>query len=94
MASGSGRRGISVRALSVCESGMSINGVLFPVQGNDMEAFDAREQGSWKCRTTRSRPYPGRDCRGKGRSGYMSPPSPARNLAWVYPCLRLDHVRT
>jgi len=41
----SGFTALGLRRLGAGENGMSINGVLYPVQGNDMAAFDAREEG-------------------------------------------------
>jgi len=41
----SGFTALGLRRPEVGESAMTINGVLYPVQGNDMAAFDAREAG-------------------------------------------------
>ena len=41
----SGFTSLGLTRVGAGESGMSINGVLFPVEGNDMAAFDAREVG-------------------------------------------------
>jgi hypothetical protein len=41
----SGFTALGLRRLGAGEREMSINGVLYPVQGNDMAAFDAREEG-------------------------------------------------
>ncbi|HEX5326109.1 MAG TPA: gamma-glutamylcyclotransferase family protein [Acetobacteraceae bacterium] len=41
----SGFTALGLRRALPGESGMTINGVLYPVDGNDMAAFDAREQG-------------------------------------------------
>jgi len=41
----SGFTSLGLSRVRAGESGMSINGVLFPVEGNDMAAFDAREVG-------------------------------------------------
>ena len=41
----SGFTALGLRRLPPGESGMTINGVLYPVEGNDMAAFDARESG-------------------------------------------------
>ncbi|MDF2762537.1 MAG: gamma-glutamylcyclotransferase [Thermomicrobiales bacterium] len=41
----SGFTALGLRRRGADESGQSINGVLYPVEGNDMAAFDAREEG-------------------------------------------------
>ena len=41
----SGFTSLGLTRVGAGQSGMSINGVLFPVEGNDMAAFDAREVG-------------------------------------------------
>ena len=41
----SGFTALGLRRLPPGESGMTINGVLYPVEGNDMAAFDARKSG-------------------------------------------------
>jgi hypothetical protein len=41
----SGFTALGLRRAGPGESGMTINGVLYPVEGNDMSAFDAREKG-------------------------------------------------
>jgi cation transport regulator ChaC len=41
----SGFTALGLRRRAADETGQSINGVLYPVEGNDMAAFDAREEG-------------------------------------------------
>jgi hypothetical protein len=41
----SGFTALGLRQAGPGESGMTINGVVYPVEGNDMTAFDAREKG-------------------------------------------------
>jgi hypothetical protein len=41
----SGFTALGLRKAGPGESGMTINGVVYPVEGNDMAAFDVREQG-------------------------------------------------
>src|SRR6516165_9835847 len=41
----SGFTALGLRKPAPGESALTINGVLYPVEGNDMAAFDAREQG-------------------------------------------------
>lgn len=41
----SGFTALGLRRAGPGESGLTINGVLYPVEGNDMSAFDAREKG-------------------------------------------------
>jgi len=70
----SGFTALGLRRPGPHANAMTINGVLYPVEGNDMSAFDAREKGYLRIEVPRRdmEPSPGKVCRPKGKSGSIS----------------------
>jgi hypothetical protein len=88
----SGFTALGLRRLGAGENGMSINGVLYPVQGNDMAAFDAREEGYQRVDVPLDKieAVSWQRLPEQGKSGCISLPFPGRSLASACHCLLLN----